>query len=268
MEILLPRIKDLRLSVEEVSLYVPPLARAWRGDPKGHIGIMDAFFYIVKGECFLKIEDKSCVLKAGDLAFLPKGRMRTYTRISEDFGLYEILFSAKTGEKDLFPFLGIYEGGAVCPCPEKTKKLFESSLRYEHNKSGLFDIKALSNLAAIIEEYIVLRAEAESRQEPFSEVVEYMRKNTQKKITLQELAKLSFMQPTYFIKKFREAYGASPMEYCASLKLYEAMSLLAGGYEKIDAVAKAVGFSDSAYFSRFFKKHTGLSPIEYRAIFK
>ncbi len=268
MESLLPRINDLSLSVYDVLLYVPPLATAWRGDPKGHIGLMDAFFYVVKGKCFLKIEDKICVLKEGELAFLPKGRMRTYTRISEDFGLYEILFSAKTGSIDLFPFLGIYEGGAVCPSPEKTKKLFESSLRYEHNKSGLFDIKALANLACIIEEYIVLRSEAESVQKPFFEVVEYMRKNAQKKITLEELAKLAFMQPTYFIKKFREAYAASPMEYCANLKLYEAMSLLAGGHDKIDSVSKSVGFSDSAYFSRFFKKHTGLSPIEYRAIFK
>ncbi|MBO5007351.1 MAG: helix-turn-helix domain-containing protein [Clostridia bacterium] len=268
MKTLLPGIENLTITVHDVYLYVSSLANAWRGDPKGHIGINDVFFYVVKGECFLKIEDKSCVLKEGDLAFLPKGKMRTYTRISEEFGLYEIVFSAKTGDRQLFPFLGICDGGVVRPSPDKMKNLFETSLHYEHNKSGIYDLQMLSNLSAIILEYVTLHVKAQSAQAPFSEVIEYMQKNTSKRITLSELSELAFMQPTYFIKKFREAYGIPPMEYFARIKTYEAMGLLAVGNVKIDAVAEKIGFSDSAYFSRFFKKHAGMSPVEYRAIFK
>lgn len=69
---------------------------------------------------------------------------------------------------------------------------------------------------------------------------------------------------TYLRKVFAEAFGASPSEYLAALRLEYATELLKSGYCTISQIAQMSGFSDSKYFSRFISRKTGMSPTEYR----
>ena len=71
------------LNAIAVELYSTPIT--WKGDPVGHIGKKDAFFYVVKGECYVRIENESFIIKEGELAFLPEGKMRTYSTINSEF---------------------------------------------------------------------------------------------------------------------------------------------------------------------------------------
>ena len=59
-----------------------------------------------------------------------------------------------------------------------------------------------------------------------------------------------------------------PLAYLNNIRMYKAMSLLAGTEESIEKIAKSVGIADASYFARMFKKHTGVSPTEYKNIFK
>ena len=71
-----------------------------------------------------------------------------------------------------------------------------------------------------------------------------------------------------FVKKFKEKCSMPPLAYLNNLRMYKAMSLLAGTEESVEKIAKAVGVADASYFARMFKKHTGISPTEYKNIFK
>lgn len=248
-------------------LYVPPIT--WKGDPVGHIGVYDCFFFLVSGECYIKIEDKSFVLKAGQLAFLPKGKMRTYTTMSSDFAMYEIAFDFKIGEKSWCDELGFGDGDFSVDIADQAalSKLFEASVRHEYNKRTIYDIICFSNIAQIIKVYTEARFEAESKAHPFSEVIKYMETVSEAQVRVEELARIACMQTTYFIRKFKAAFGMSPISYLNKLKIYRSMTLLLSTDMPVELVGRAVGIYDSSYFSKMFKRYCMISPGEYRKLF-
>ena len=83
-------------------------------------------------------------------------------------------------------------------------------------------------------------------------------------ITIQELAEIVHMQPTYFIRRFKQTYGHAPLTYLKSLRVHKAMEMLLNTDMTIEDIAVSLGINDVAYFSRWFKKSCGLSPSEYR----
>ena len=68
-------------------------------------------------------------------------------------------------------------------------------------------------------------------------------------------------------KLFIKEHGISPLQYLKHRRLELAKQLLTqkeDEYLRINEIAQACGFADSAYFSRIFKKETGVSPNEYK----
>ncbi len=257
-------IRNYEIEVKDVQLYIPPIS--WTGDPRGHIGVNDVFFYVLDGECYLNIDENCSILRSGELAFLPKGKKRTYTAISENFKMYEIGFSAKVNGQDLFENLNFTEGNYSVKTENRDLMAFyfENSIEFAHQPKEQLYIKRAKNLMCIISEYTFLRNENEHKEIPFKAVTDYMKKNLGGKVTLQQLAKLSFMQPNYFIRRFTEAFGTPPLKYYAKLKCYYAMSLLAHPNISVEQISKMCGIEDKAYFALFFKKHTSLTPTAYR----
>lgn len=260
---------DEGLSITPIAayLYVPPIT--WKGDPVGHIGVNDCFFFLVSGECYIKIEDKSFVLRAGQLAFLPRGKMRTYTTMSSDFTMYEIAFDFRIGNKYWCDELGLGDGYFCVDVADQTamSRLFEASVRHEYNKSIIYDIICFSNIAQIIRVYAEARFEAETKTHQFAEVIKYMEAVTDSQIRVEELAHIACMQTTYFIKKFKAAFGMSPISYLNKLKIYRSMTLLLSTGLSVEGVARSVGIYDSSYFSKMFKRFCLISPNEYRKLF-
>lgn len=251
-----------------VWLYGPPTV--WKGDRLGHIGENDTFFYTVKGECFISIDNHSFVIKAGQLAFLPKGKMRVYTHVSEEFIMYEMAFSAKLGEENLMEYLELCDGDYAVDVKdrEKMSAYFEESCRKEMRRDPIFDLGWGANIIRIIAEYAEAhRIKSGVDGKVFAPVVEYMLQNIEKPIKTQELAEIVYMQTTYFIRRFGAVYGLSPQSYLSGMRMNKAMELLSSTDMPIEKIAKSVGIPDTSYFSRVFKKHCGTSPGAYRAAF-
>jgi len=99
------RLNQLNLSIDFVNAFfhVPPLK--YEGDRLGHIGFADAFFWMIEGEMFLMIEDKSYIVSKGQLAFLPKKKMRTYTPSTDNCVIYELTFSASIDGKNIMDYI-------------------------------------------------------------------------------------------------------------------------------------------------------------------
>lgn len=94
-------------------------------------------------------------------------------------------------------------------------------------------------------------------------IVDYIHRNFQEKITLEELSELSELTPTYLSKIFRKITGYTIIGFINRLKVDKAKELIIEGNNKIKEIAHLSGFEDEFYFSRVFKKLEGVSPSNY-----
>lgn len=263
------KLEDLKIKPLGVFLYVPPIV--WKGDAVGHIGENDIFFWVLEGECFLNIDSESYIVRPGQLAYLPKGKMRSYTHTSERFSMYEMAFDVKANGEEIMELLGLTEHDYVVDIPDikKMSSLFESSHRKELKKNPLYDVAWCAHILDIIRIYAEERQKQSGEESiAFKPVLEYMSRNIDKTLKNEELANIVHIQQTYFIKKFRNIYGIPPMAYFNRMKMYKAMGMLVGTTLTIEEISKKIGIFDTSYFARIFKKHCGVSPTEYRAEFK
>ena len=95
----------------------------------------------------------------------------------------------------------------------------------------------------------------------------YINTHFAKRITLDELCKISALSKSTLIRSFTKAKGITPYRYLENIRLAEAKKLLEGGELPIDAAIQT-GFSDQSHFTNFFKEYIGLSPKQYRDIFR
>ena len=263
------KIKELLINPYDVFMYIPPII--WKGDCIGHIGSRDTFFWVLQGECFLNIDNQYFLVRPGQLAYLPKGKFRAYTHASKTFCMYEMAFNATMNGQDLMEALHLTQSDFVVDIPqtEEMNLLFENAYRKELFRNPIYDLAWCANTINIIRLYTEARQKyGGSYYHFFQPVLQYMKEHLCCAVGTDELAELVHMQPNYFIRKFKAAYGIPPIAYHARLRLYKAMELLAGTEESIDEISHAIGMEDTSYFARFFKKHCNVTPSEYRHSFR
>ena len=261
--------KGLHIKPIAVNLYIPPMV--WKGDPVGHIGTNDIFFYVLEGECFLNIDSQYYIAHPGQLVFLPKGKHRAYTHSSKNFCIYEMAFSAEIDGQNLMQTLKLSDSDFLVniAAGEELRYLFENSHHVELFKNPVYDIGWCANILNIIRLYAEARQQQVlSKESHFAPVIEYMMKHLDQTICIEELAALIPMQPTYFIRRFKAAHGIPPIAYLGRLRLYKAMQLLSSTTLPIEQIATSVGIPDSTYFARYFKKNCSVTPSEYRNAFR
>lgn len=95
-------------------------------------------------------------------------------------------------------------------------------------------------------------------------VLEYVEKNYQSPITLQEMAEVAGMNPQYFCRAFKEITMQSPVDYVIYYRLEQAVRLLSATDLSVMEVAMECGFNDCSYFIRVFKKQKKMTPNQYR----
>jgi AraC-like DNA-binding protein len=66
-------------------------------------------------------------------------------------------------------------------------------------------------------------------------------------------------------QRVRAAVGLTPADYLLSVRLRTAKELLAGTDLPVAAIARRVGYDDTAYFTRIFTRRTGTQPTAFRA---
>ena len=95
--------------------------------------------------------------------------------------------------------------------------------------------------------------------------LDYLRKNIDKPLTLQQMADHAQLSKSHFARLFKEQTDYSPVDYFIRLKLQRACMQLALTRQTIRQISLAVGYTDPYYFSRLFKKIIGKSPSQFRA---
>ena len=86
-----------------------------------------------------------------------------------------------------------------------------------------------------------------------SEVLDYIEKHYNEKLSLSELAKKSLYQPSYFSMMFRECYGMTITDYIQKKRIENACRLLRGTDLSVDEIGRRIGHNDDVKFYRYFK---------------
>lgn len=105
----------------------------------------------------------------------------------------------------------------------------------------------------------------QKRGSSIQEIEEYLRKNYEKDITLQDIAERFFLSREYICRKFKQEYNETITNYLTTIRIEKAKELLENPYLKIYEIAFNVGYQNEKYFSKVFKKMVGLTPNEFRA---
>ena len=96
------------------------------------------------------------------------------------------------------------------------------------------------------------------------EVEKFCQLNLARPIGVDDMARVARMSRYHFSRQFEKVRGISPGRYLASLRLDEAMRLIASSQITVRKVAEQCGFGDANYFCKVFRKSFGVSPGAYR----
>ncbi len=98
--------------------------------------------------------------------------------------------------------------------------------------------------------------------------VQYIEANYYEKITLEEMAQIVYLSPSYLSRVFAKETGESFNTYLNTVRIQKSKALLLHEDLRLTDIAGAVGFEDQSYFTKVFKRMVGVTPNKYRGMLK
>ena len=83
-------------------------------------------------------------------------------------------------------------------------------------------------------------------------------------VSLASMAAAAGLERRTFLRRFANATGMTPIEYCRAIRIARARELLEFGNTPQKVIAQSLRYKDVASFARVFRKATGLAPGAYR----
>jgi len=108
----------------------------------------------------------------------------------------------------------------------------------------------------------------EAHCDTLGEVIEWMQRNLNELVTVDELARLAAMSPRTFARRFVQETGTTPQRWLTGQRILLAQQLLEDTDETIDLVAERAGFPNAATFRHHFRGWRGTTPHAYRRAFR
>jgi two-component system response regulator YesN len=102
---------------------------------------------------------------------------------------------------------------------------------------------------------------------PIKSAVQFIEEHFAEPISLQDVADLVYLSPSYFSRLFKTEMGVTFTEYLTQYRIQRSKMLLRVTTLPIEIVANSAGFSNASYFSTIFKRLEGRTPSEYRSLF-
>jgi transcriptional regulator GlxA family with amidase domain len=87
-------------------------------------------------------------------------------------------------------------------------------------------------------------------------------------VSLAGMAAMAGLERRTFLRRFANATGMTPLEYCRRVRIARARELLISGDTPQKMIAESLGYSDVAAFARVFRRATGAAPGAYRKRFR
>lgn len=128
------------------------------------------------------------------------------------------------------------------------------------------DIREITANAKALAETILKSYEAPAsniRKEVLS-VQDYIGKNYQKDLSVEQLSSQVYLTPDYLSRLFKKSTGKSLSQYIRQIRMEKASMLLRTTNRKVIDIGMDVGYPNYSYFCQSFREYFGKSPDRYR----
>lgn len=112
--------------------------------------------------------------------------------------------------------------------------------------------------------FTIFRGQKEHEDEPVKKAQEFIERNFQERITVDQLAGMLALGRRNLERRFKKATSNTVVEYIQRVKIEAAKMSLESSRENVTEVMYNVGYTDPKAFRITFKRITGLSPVQYR----
>lgn len=99
---------------------------------------------------------------------------------------------------------------------------------------------------------------------PVAQCLDHIYNHLHRPISLQDLADLTGLSPSYLSTLFKEEMGQPVSDYIMSKKMEAARNMLKYSDESYAEISTILNFSSQSHFIRVFKKYNGDTPKQYR----
>lgn len=166
-------------------------------------------------------------------------------------------------EKIITDEQGIYSSGGAFS--------YQNLILYLIGKYAGRDIAVLAAKVFAIEierenqlSFVVFQGQKDHEDEEIKQAQEFIEKNYQEKISIQQLVSLVPLGRRNFERRFKKATSNTVVEYIQRVKIEAVKKELESSRKSVSELMYDVGYTDTKAFRTVFRKVTGLSPIEYR----
>lgn len=237
-------------------------------------------YYLLSGKCRMFINQEIYYMKPGDAIIIPPLTIhRALYEEGEQAERFDLYFSRESVSA-FFAACGRPQSEPVFSQPRitvppslrpKAENLFGQIQEEDRLGDAYSHVQRISLLYQILA--LLGRCRGEGQQSDslnnseaaIVRAARYINRQYHEPLTLDTMAAMANMSPTYFSKKFKSSTGFGFKEYLNYIRVQKASDLLRNSTEPVTDIAMACGFSDGNYFGDVFKKLTGLSPRQYRS---
>lgn len=237
------------------------------GFPNYHLAICE------NGEGKLLIDHKEYIIEKGMAFIFHPNIPHEYYPIKEPWSIRWIIFLGNGVEPLLKAInFGMFE-------VFKIKNLDEVNYVYNRLYKILSSKKASNMLEAsgILYSFLtsminLIEPEVSENSIPMSAkldtIIEYIKDNYQNEISLDELADLAGISPSYLCRLFKQVYKMSPFTYILRSRINAAKEMLLNYPDRnIKNIALESGFHNVSYFGSVFRKMEKYSPKQFRQLY-
>jgi len=262
-----------RLTITPSTPAMSTVCSRWEGDYERYY--MNEIMYIVDGECVLTINGYTYIATSQNLVLVPKHASFSHRLTSKKkLTYFSVKLDAELFGQSLFEYLELTADNHVIAVPDGNKvySIIESCVS-NCTDFYAYRLNLCSQLSQILSIYVEERL-SERKKMPediddhFEPVIDYMKKNLDKNIAINELSKIVHMPASTFNRKFLHTFGISPIRYYDNLRIQKVVELITHSDWPISKISHAIGIDNKYYFAKFFMKHMNVSPYEYMDIFR
>lgn len=236
------------------------------------------FHYIISGSGTLVATDETGKqstyhLSAGEGFMIFPGQTNTYYADMDDPWEYIWVEFDGIRVKESLSLVGLSESSPVYQTEKaEMRAAMEQEMRYlvDHQDASAFQLIGHTYLFLdyLLRSVLTQNAASTNKLQDLyiREAMTYIEQNYQNGITVEDVARQTGLNRSYFGKIFKSATDKSPQQYLIDYRMTKAAQLLKLTALSVGEVGRAVGYPNQLHFSRAFKSSFGLCPREWRRV--
>lgn len=238
-----------------------------------HIHREFEFLVMTKGKGTVYIEDEKFEIKEGEGVFVNSEELHIGIKTNnEPAEFFAVVFAPEVfGSFAMDAIVQKYVEPVVkkkITIQKKLDKTIIELLHRIHDNPGELKIKSLLFDAwnECIKKSEKSSEAAKSRTvEDMKAVMEYIRENCDKSISLEDMAKKANVSKGYLCREFKRVVHTTPFEYLTRVRIDKGCDMLKNTDLSVAQIAQSCGFNSFSYFTKTFGEKMGCTPKAYRA---